>query len=136
MYPSRTLLSPAALLTALLLLALVGILYLFQLSAVGVLGPDEPRYSAIGHAMLQSGDYVTPRLWGSPWFEKPPLLYWMTAAGAALGRLEAMFRPERLSQVVRRKAGLFEGESALDWILRGRIAAAAGRYETALAYQA
>ncbi len=34
--------------------------------------------------MAQTGDLVTPRLWGSPWFEKPPLLYWMTAAGTAL----------------------------------------------------
>ena len=60
-------------------------LYLYDLGGVGVLGPDEPRYAAIGRAMAQSGDYVTPKLWGSPWFEKPPLLYWMTAAGALAG---------------------------------------------------
>ncbi|HEY1950603.1 MAG TPA: glycosyltransferase family 39 protein [Bryobacteraceae bacterium] len=59
--------------------------YLYQLDGVGVLGPDEPRYVAIGQAMAHTGDLVTPRLWGSPWFEKPPLLYWMTAAGTALG---------------------------------------------------
>ncbi len=28
---------------------------------------------------------MTPRLWGSPWFEKPPLLYWFTAAGTKVG---------------------------------------------------
>ena len=50
-----------------------------------MLGPDEPRYAAIGRAMAQSGDFITPKLWGSPWFEKPPLLYWMTAAGSAAG---------------------------------------------------
>ena len=59
--------------------------YLYKLDGVGVLGPDEPRYLAIGRAMAQSGDWITPRLWGSPWFEKPPLLYWMTAAGASIG---------------------------------------------------
>ncbi|HWF05785.1 MAG TPA: glycosyltransferase family 39 protein, partial [Candidatus Angelobacter sp.] len=59
--------------------------YLYQLDGVGVLGPDEPRYTAIGQAMAHTGDLVTPRLWGSPWFEKPPLLYWMTAVGTALG---------------------------------------------------
>ncbi|MGH9694296.1 MAG: ArnT family glycosyltransferase, partial [Bryobacteraceae bacterium] len=59
--------------------------YLYKLNGVGVLGPDEPRYVAIGRAMAHTGDWVTPRLWGSPWFEKPPLLYWMTAAGAATG---------------------------------------------------
>ncbi len=31
--------------------------------------------------MARSGDWVTPRLDGAAWFEKPPLLYWMTAAG-------------------------------------------------------
>jgi len=46
-----------------------------------------------------------------------------------------MFRPERLAQVVRRKAGLFDGESALDWILRGRIVTAVDHYEIALVYQ-
>lgn len=34
--------------------------------------------------MAQSGDWVVPRLWGEPWFEKPALLYWMTAAATAL----------------------------------------------------
>jgi len=34
--------------------------------------------------MAHSGDWVTPRLDGSPWFEKPPLLYWMTGAGHKL----------------------------------------------------
>lgn len=52
---------------------------------MGVLGPDEPRYAAIGRAMAHTGDLVTPRLWGSPWFEKPPLLYWMTALGTVAG---------------------------------------------------
>ncbi len=31
---------------------------------------------------------------------------------------------------------LFNGESALDWILRGRISETAARYEAALSYQA
>lgn len=60
-------------------------LYLFKLDGIGVLGPDEPRYAAIGRAMAATHDFITPRLWGVPWFEKPPLLYWMTAAGAACG---------------------------------------------------
>jgi 4-amino-4-deoxy-L-arabinose transferase-like glycosyltransferase len=63
----------------------IAALYLYDLDGVGVLGPDEPRYIAIGRAMAHSGDLVTPVLWGSPWFEKPPLLYWMTAAGTASG---------------------------------------------------
>jgi 4-amino-4-deoxy-L-arabinose transferase-like glycosyltransferase len=35
--------------------------------------------------MARSGDWITPRLWGEPWFEKPALLYWMTAAGFRAG---------------------------------------------------
>ncbi len=60
-------------------------LYLFDLSGVGVLQTDEPRYLAVGEAMSRSGDWITPRLWGSPWFEKPPLLYWLTALGDRAG---------------------------------------------------
>jgi len=63
----------------------IAALYLFQLGGVGVLQADEPRYLAIGHAMARTGDWVTPNLWGAPWFEKPPLLYWMTAAGTLGG---------------------------------------------------
>jgi len=62
----------------------VASLYLYGLNKVGVLDPDEPRYLAIGRAMAQTRDFITPRLWGSPWFEKPPLLYWMTSLGALL----------------------------------------------------
>jgi len=60
-------------------------LYLFDLTGMGLVSTDEPRYAAIGQAMAQSGDWITPRLWGQPWFEKPALLYWMTAAGFKLG---------------------------------------------------
>jgi len=35
--------------------------------------------------MAETGDWVTPRLWGEPWFEKPVLLYWMTALGFRAG---------------------------------------------------
>ncbi len=40
------------------------------------MGPDEPRYAWIARDMAESGDWITPRLYGSPWFEKPPLYYW------------------------------------------------------------
>lgn len=67
--------------------AIVGIaaLYLTGLTRMGMYSTDEPRYAAIGRAMAQSGDWITPRLWGDPWFEKPALLYWMTASGFRLG---------------------------------------------------
>jgi 4-amino-4-deoxy-L-arabinose transferase len=60
-------------------------LYFFGLTRTGIIGPDEPRYAAIGRTMAATGDWITPRLWGHPWFEKPALLYWMTASGFKLG---------------------------------------------------
>ena len=59
----------------------IAVLYLTSLGGVGFLSPDEPRYASIGREMARSGDWLTPRLDGTPWFEKPPLLYWMTALG-------------------------------------------------------
>jgi len=61
------------------------LLFFANLTGVGMLGPDEPRYAAIGREMASSGDWITPRLWGQPWFEKPPLLYWLTAAAFRAG---------------------------------------------------
>jgi 4-amino-4-deoxy-L-arabinose transferase-like glycosyltransferase len=55
----------------------VAAIYISGLSRVGLLGPDEPRYASIGRDMAATGDWVTPRLWGDPWFEKPALLYWL-----------------------------------------------------------
>jgi 4-amino-4-deoxy-L-arabinose transferase-like glycosyltransferase len=51
------------------------------LGAFGLVGPDEPRYAWIARAMAETGDWVTPRLYGQPWFEKPILYYWAAAIG-------------------------------------------------------
>lgn len=53
-----------------------------HLDALGLVGPDEPRYASVARAMAVTGDWVTPRLDGEPWFEKPVLYYW--AAGGAM----------------------------------------------------
>lgn len=46
--------------------------------------PDEGRYVGVAWHMLASGDYLTPRLDGLPFFHKPPLFYWLTAASLHL----------------------------------------------------
>ncbi|MFZ4479523.1 MAG: ArnT family glycosyltransferase [Rhodoferax sp.] len=46
--------------------------------------PDEGRYGEIGRWMLVSADWLTPRLNGSPFFHKPPLLHWLEAASLAV----------------------------------------------------
>lgn len=60
----------------------------------------------------------------------------LQAAGTALSKLLGIFQPERLPQVIRREAELFDGKPAVDWIVSGRIAEVAERYERVLAYQA
>jgi 4-amino-4-deoxy-L-arabinose transferase-like glycosyltransferase len=62
-----------------LIVATLYICYFSHLGAIGFVGPDEPRYAWIARAMVETGDWVTPRLYGKPWFEKPVLYYWGAA---------------------------------------------------------
>jgi 4-amino-4-deoxy-L-arabinose transferase-like glycosyltransferase len=64
---------------AVLILLTLYVSYFSHLGAIGLLGPDEPRYAWIARDMAETGDWVTPRLYGKPWFEKPPLYYWGAA---------------------------------------------------------
>ena len=64
---------------AVLICATLYVCYFSHLGAIGFVGPDEPRYAWIARDMAESGDWVTPHLYGKPWFEKPPLYYWGAA---------------------------------------------------------
>lgn len=50
----------------------------------GLWEPDEGRYVRCAYEMLKYGDWITPRLNGSPHFAKPPLTYWLIASGMSL----------------------------------------------------
>jgi 4-amino-4-deoxy-L-arabinose transferase-like glycosyltransferase len=76
-----------------LILATLYCCYFSHLGIVGFVGPDEPRYAWIARDMAESGDWVTPRLYGKPWFEKPPFYYWGAAVSFKLfGVTEAAAR--------------------------------------------
>jgi 4-amino-4-deoxy-L-arabinose transferase-like glycosyltransferase len=76
-----------------LILATLYVCYFSHLGAIGFTGPDEPRYAWIARDMAETGDWVTPRLYGKPWFEKPVLYYWGAAVSfRLLGVSEAAAR--------------------------------------------
>jgi len=54
-------------------------LLFWQLGSYALLDPDEGRYAEIPREILASGNWVTPTLNFVSYFEKPPLLYWMSA---------------------------------------------------------
>ena len=87
---------------AVLILATLYVCYFSHLGAIGFVGPDEPRYAWIARDMAETGDWVTPRLYGKPWFEKPPLFYWGAAVSFKLfGVSEASARlPSAISALL------------------------------------
>ncbi len=65
---------PAYHLLALLLLA--GVLFFIHLGGYDLWPPDEPRFALIAREMMQTGDYLIPRVNGVVYEEKPPLMFW------------------------------------------------------------
>jgi 4-amino-4-deoxy-L-arabinose transferase-like glycosyltransferase len=66
------------------LLCLCAVVFFYGLGRLPFIGPDEPRYAEVAREMYATGDWITPRLGGIKWFEKPALTYWLLAAGYAL----------------------------------------------------
>lgn len=55
----------------------------------GIWEPDEGFYVNASLGMLNTGDWIVPRLNGEPFLDKPPLLYWGSALGMrVLGKNE------------------------------------------------
>ncbi len=64
----------------LLLMLAIGMLLGYNLGNRALWDPDEGRYSEIPREMVATGDFITPRLNGVKYFEKPPLFYWAQAS--------------------------------------------------------
>src|SRR6478672_827560 len=96
--------------TRLALGVLALLLFFGGLGSYPLLEPDEGRYAEIPREMLERGDFVTPRLDGVLYFEKPPLYYWLNAAATA-----ALPSPEIASRLTGACFGL--AGLVLAWLL-------------------
>jgi len=61
-------------------LVLTALVYLLTTTGRGVIDYDEGYYAQAAKNMAESGDWVTPTVNGVRFLEKPPFLYWLTAA--------------------------------------------------------
>ena len=61
------------------LFAAFALVCLYMLGVRTLVPPDEGRYAEMAREMFASGDWVTTRLNGIKYFEKPPLQTWMNA---------------------------------------------------------
>ncbi len=52
---------------------------LSALNAIGLFDLDEGLYASCARQMLESGDFITPRVGSTLFFDKPPLIYWIQA---------------------------------------------------------
>jgi 4-amino-4-deoxy-L-arabinose transferase-like glycosyltransferase len=62
-----------------LLLAVAALAWFGTLGVRPLYKAAESRYGEVSREMVASGDWLTPRLNGYKYFEKPPLQYWATA---------------------------------------------------------
>ncbi len=63
----------------------LGLIYFSMIGLRPLANPDEGRYAEIPREMVATGDWVTPRLNGVLYFEKPPFFYWLTALAIQVG---------------------------------------------------
>ncbi|MGZ5008249.1 MAG: glycosyltransferase family 39 protein [Methylobacter sp.] len=67
-----------------IVVVIAGFIWFLLLGYRDLIEPDEGRYAEIAREMLSSGNWITPRLNGFKYFEKPPLQYWGSAISMAL----------------------------------------------------
>jgi 4-amino-4-deoxy-L-arabinose transferase-like glycosyltransferase len=66
----------------LILVAVGGILYFYNLGGWDLWNPDEPRYAQVAKEMLQGEGWIIPHLNSEVYFDKPPLFFWLIAGTA------------------------------------------------------
>jgi len=122
-----------------LILAISFFAFFFNIGRLGLIDPDEPFYALTAREMVQSGDWLTPQIFGQPQFEKPIFYYWLAAGSFALfgeseftGRLPTSVSGTVLAVLTyfigkglfNRRVGLIAGAycaSAVEMIVMGRL---------------
>jgi 4-amino-4-deoxy-L-arabinose transferase-like glycosyltransferase len=74
--------SPRTDLFVLLLVCFVA--FWWRLGTLGLIDPDEPFYAQTAREMIQSGDWMTPQIYGAPQFEKPIFYFWLVSGSFKL----------------------------------------------------
>ena len=110
-----------------------------RLGRIGLIDPDEPFYAVTAQEMLQGGDWVTPKIFHEPQFEKPVFYYWLVAASFKVfgvnewaGRLPSALPATLLiflvsaftARVWNRRAGLLAGvvlASGIEYAIMSRL---------------
>ena len=73
------------------------ILFLWGVQQMPVTDPVESLYALTAKEMVLSGDWISPQVFGSFWYDKPPFMYWLLSASysvfGALRLLHGMVRP-------------------------------------------
>jgi 4-amino-4-deoxy-L-arabinose transferase-like glycosyltransferase len=123
----------------LLLLVLCVLVFWVRLGRIGLIDPDEPFYAVTAQEMVQGNDWVTPKIFGEPQFEKPIFYYWMVAASFKVfgvnewaGRLPSALPATLLvllvsaftARVFNRRTGLLAGvvlASGLEYAIMSRL---------------
>ena len=62
-----------------ILTAVIVFMVFFGIGGVPLLDPDEPVYAETAREMILTGDYLSPRIFGDYWYDKPPMYYWLVA---------------------------------------------------------
>jgi len=64
-----------------ILLALLALVYFVSFNtSLPVTDPVESNYALTAKEMVDSGNYLSPQIYGEYWFDKPIMIYWLLAA--------------------------------------------------------
>ncbi len=55
-----------------------------NLGSIPLLDPDEPVYGETPKEMIQMHDFISPRIFGEVWYDKPPIYYWLVVVAFKL----------------------------------------------------